>query len=161
MCNASPIIALSIIGQLDLLWQMFEVYIPSAVYQEVVFNQFDHDFGKCELDQALSEEHIKLYNVQDQDFVEKLYGHFHRGELEVIAGAIEMGINVVLIDERSARNLAETLLIRPLGVLGLLRKAKYSGRIDSVKPMLDLLIKYKFRISAELYNKTLKELGEI
>jgi predicted nucleic acid-binding protein len=74
-----------------------------------------------------------------------------------------MGINVVLIDERSARNLAETLLIRPLGVLGLLilRKAKYSGRINRVKPMLDLLIKYKFRISAELYNKTLKELGEI
>jgi predicted nucleic acid-binding protein len=79
MCNASPIITLSIIGQLDLLWQMFEVYVPSAVYQEVVFNQFDQDFGKDELGHALSEGHIKLYNVQDQDFVEKLYGHFTGG----------------------------------------------------------------------------------
>jgi predicted nucleic acid-binding protein len=40
-----------------------------------------------------------------------------------------MEINVVLIDERSALNLAETLLIRPLVILGLLRKAKSSGRI--------------------------------
>jgi predicted nucleic acid-binding protein len=36
MCNASPIIGLSILGKLNLLWEMFEVFIPEEVYNEVV-----------------------------------------------------------------------------------------------------------------------------
>ncbi len=37
ICNSSPIIGFSLIGKLNLLWEIFdEVYIPEAVYQEVV-----------------------------------------------------------------------------------------------------------------------------
>ena len=38
MCNSSPIIGLSIICKLDLLWQLFnEDFISEAVYNEIVF----------------------------------------------------------------------------------------------------------------------------
>ena len=37
VCNSSPIIALSKIGKLDLLWTLFdEVMIPEAVFEEIV-----------------------------------------------------------------------------------------------------------------------------
>jgi len=37
VCNSSPIIGLSKIGKLDLLWTLFdEVMIPEAVFEEIV-----------------------------------------------------------------------------------------------------------------------------
>lgn len=36
ICNTSPIIGLSIIGHLELLWELFDIYIPQEVYNEVV-----------------------------------------------------------------------------------------------------------------------------
>lgn len=53
MSNSSPIIGLSIIGQLRLLWEMFDVYIPCAVYNEIVCDKNDDDFGKRELENAV------------------------------------------------------------------------------------------------------------
>jgi predicted nucleic acid-binding protein len=67
----------------------------------------------------------------------------HRGELEVIAGAKEIGANVVIIDEKSARNFAEALMLKPLGLLGILKLAKTKGHISKVRPFLELLIEKK------------------
>jgi predicted nucleic acid-binding protein len=36
ICNTSPIIGLSIVGRIDLLWELFDIYIPQEVYNEVV-----------------------------------------------------------------------------------------------------------------------------
>jgi predicted nucleic acid-binding protein len=36
ICNTSPIIGLSIIGHLELLWELFDIYIPGEVYYEIV-----------------------------------------------------------------------------------------------------------------------------
>lgn len=161
MCNASPIIGLSILGQLNLLWEMFEVVIPQEVYYEVVTNSAASNFGVKELEKAVEEKYIKVLKVSDRQFIDNGYGILHRGELEVIAGALEYGIKVVIIDEKMARNLAVILNLKPLGVLGVLKLAKIENKINNVKPYLDKLIQNKYRITEKLYLETLKEIGEI
>ncbi|KEF36652.1 putative nucleic acid-binding protein, contains PIN domain [Schinkia azotoformans MEV2011] len=158
--NTSPIIGLSIIGQLELLWELFDIYIPQEVYNEVVLESSDHAIGKFELRNAVAEGYIKIYQVQDQDFVSKAYGRLHRGELEVIVGAKELGISVVIIDEISARNFAEALMLKPLGILGILKIAKAKRKIEEIKPFLDILVSKKFRISKKMINQILQEVGE-
>jgi predicted nucleic acid-binding protein len=160
VCNSSPIIALSIISKLDLLWELFDVYITSEVYNEITDNDNLNDFGRNELIEAVNNKHIKVYDIKDKEIINKLFGHFHKGELETIFAAKELGIKIVLIDEKSARTFAESLLLKPLGVLGILERAKELGKIDKAKSLIDTLRTNNFRISDSLYEKLLAKLNE-
>ena len=55
VCNSSPIIGLSIICKLDLLWQLFDkVCISQAVYDEIVFHDnIKNTTGIVELEKAI------------------------------------------------------------------------------------------------------------
>ena len=158
--NTSPIIGLSMLGHLELLWELFDIYIPQEVYNEVVVESSENAIGKSELRNAVAEGYIKIHEVQDQEFVKKAYGRLHKGELEVIVGAKEIGANIVIIDEKSARNFAEVLMLKPLGILGILKLAKAKGKIKELKPFLDLLVLNKFRISKKMINQLLIEVEE-
>ena len=162
MCNSSPIIGLSGIGRLDLLWIIFEeVLIPEAVYNEVGKSQRNKRVGTEELHDAIEKGFIKIYHIKDELFVTRFMGKLHRGELEVIAGAKELNLDYLLIDEKSARSLAEALMLEPTGLLGILKFAKLSGVIGALKPYLDGLIENNYRISKKLYNGILIDVGEI
>ncbi|MBU3101545.1 MULTISPECIES: DUF3368 domain-containing protein [Clostridium] len=114
-----------------------------------------------ELYDAIEKGHIKIYHVKDELFINRFMGKLHRGELEVIAGAKELKLDYLLIDERSARSLAEALMLEPTGLLGILKFAKLSGVIGALKPYLDGLIENNYRISKKLYNGILLDVGEI
>lgn len=120
MCNTSPIIGLAIIGKLNLLWELFEVFIPREVYNEIVSKSPDNAFGKKELKKAVYEGNIKVHNVEDETFIDHKVGRLHKGELEVIVGAKELDIQVVIIDEKAARSFSETLMLKPIGLLWIL-----------------------------------------
>lgn len=160
ICNTSPIIGLSIIGRLDLLWELFDIYIPQEVYNEVVKQGSEQAIGKQELRDAVAKGLIKVHEVKDQGFVVKSYGRLHKGELEVIVGAKELGVSIVIIDEKSARNFAETLMLKPLGLFGILKLAKQKEMINEIKPLIELLVSKKFRISEKLISQLLMEVGE-
>lgn len=102
-----------------------------------------------------------MYKIKDNEFVDKAYGILHKGELEVVVAALENNIKVVIIDEKTARNFAETLNLKPLGIVGILRLAKEKGKIKEMKKYLDELIKNKYRISKRIYNKILTEAKEL
>lgn len=157
--NASPIIGLSMIGKLNLLWELFDVYIARTVYDEITGSN-QEGFGHKELKDAIEKGNIKIYEVKDKDIVNKLYGHLHKGEIETIIAAKELDITYVIIDEKSARSFAKSLLLKPLGVLGVLQRAKELDKINSIIPHLDILIKNGFRISDKLYKKLVEESGE-
>ena len=108
VCNSSPIIGLSIICKLDLLWQLFdEVFISEAVYNEIVFqDNIKNTTGIVELEKAILQNNISIYKVKNNDLVNQLYGKLHYGEIETIVAAKELNIKYVIIDEKSARNLA-------------------------------------------------------
>ena len=90
-----------------------------------------------------------------------LYGRLHFGELEVIVGAKELGIDFAIIDEHAARKMASEFLIDTIDVLGILSLAKTKGLINLVKPEMDKLISKGYRISDKLYNQILARNNEV
>lgn len=159
--NSTPIIGLSIIGKLHLLGEIFEeVYVPGAVYREVVNSNSSKNYGSNELRMMVRDGGFQLYNVENSSLVRKLYGRLHEGELEVIVGAKELELKFVMIDEHAARTLAKTFLLQPIGTIGILILAKKKGLIKEVKPLLDSLLEHDFYISKQIYQHALGQVGE-
>ncbi|MDQ0340010.1 putative nucleic acid-binding protein [Caldalkalibacillus uzonensis] len=161
VANATPIIALSMIGKLDLLGELFdEIIVPQAVYDEIMAGKGHRAYGKAELKYAIDHCNIKIYQVKNQTMVQEMFGRLHKGELETIVSAKELKIPYVLIDEPDARKLANTLLLKPIGTVGFLSLAKQKGKMQVLKPCLDELIAKGFRLSKPLYKKVLNSVGE-
>lgn len=158
--NSSPIIGLSSLGLLHLLWELFDrVIVTEAVYTEVVI-QGRNRLGKEELETSVKHGNIELYSVKEGQFINRFIGKLHRGELEVMAAAKELNARYILIDDKAARVLAEAMLLEPTGLVGLLKLAKLTGKIDSLKDCLDRLIENNYRISKKIYNEVLLGVGE-
>jgi len=156
VCNSSPIISLSMINQLPLLWQIFdEVYIPEEVYKEVVESNKAKKLGEEQLKEAVATGEIRIYHVQNRNFIEQMYGRLHRGELEAIAAAKELEISWVCLDDKLARRLAETMLLKPIGVIGILETAQRMGKITNIKECVDIMIENGYRISKNIYLRLL------
>ena len=161
--NASPIIGLIKIQKLYLLWELFdEIYITSVVYDEIMSGNAKRDTNNSiqALEEAVNAKRIKIYEVADKQLVEKLYGKLHKGELETIIAAKELDIEFVIIDEKAARNLAESFLLTPIGIVGVILFAKSKSRIEAVKPLLEELISSGFRTSDKIYKWALEQAGE-
>jgi len=95
--------------------------------------------------------------VQDKRVVAVLQRDLDRGEAETIALALEMGANLVLMDEREGRHMAQRLGLEVIGVVGILLAAKAEGLITAVQPLLDdLRYKAGFYLSDSLYTRVLK-----
>lgn len=158
--NASPVIALTTIDKLDIIWEIFdEVYIPQTVINEILSPTIA--IGKPELKSALEKKRIIPYTVKDKGLVNKLYGKLHKGELEVIVGAKELNVDFAIIDEISARKLAEIMSIDTIGTIGILKIGKEKKLISTLKPLLLKLVENKFRISDKLIHKILQDVGEV
>ena len=85
-----------------------------------------------------------------------------RGEAEAIGLAVQLKADVLLIDERQARQLAQYLELHVVGLLDVLQEAKQRHCITSVKPILDdLITRARFRLSHKLYQRTLYTAGEL
>ena len=85
-----------------------------------------------------------------------------RGEAEAIGLALQLNADVLLIDERKARQLAQYLELNVVGLLDVLQEAKQRHCITSVKPILDdLITRARFRLSHKLYQRTLHTAGEL
>ncbi|MGG0668359.1 DUF3368 domain-containing protein [Sporosarcina koreensis] len=159
--NSTPVISLSIIGKLHFIAELFdEVYVPEAVYREIVHGKSTRQYGSEELKHLIEIGTFRSIQVENNKLVDTLYGKLHEGELEVIVSAKETGIQNVLLDERAARSLAKTLLLRPIGTVGMLLLAKRKGKIEHLNPFLDVLIDEGIFLSKSLYSQVLHEAGE-
>lgn len=122
--NTSPIINLAAIGQLDLLQQLYQkLTIPQAVYYEISIVGAGQP-GATEV-QRLN--WIESRQVANRALVTALQTELDEGEAEAIALAIEIGANLLLLDERRGRAVAARLGLQFIGLLGLLIEAKHKG----------------------------------
>jgi predicted nucleic acid-binding protein len=130
--NTTPIIALSLIGELDLLRSLYgQVVVPPSVEAEVLAGGRD-GIGSSEL-QAAS--WVRVASLQDPRRAD-LLADLDRGEAEVLALALELDADLVIIDERLARLHAKRLGLRLTGTLGVLLRAKQLGHVKAVAPLM-------------------------
>lgn len=61
------------------------------------------------------------------------------GESESIALALELGADLILLDEHDGRRLAQQQGLKPMGVVGVLLLAKQRGLLPPIRPELDAL----------------------
>ena len=84
------------------------------------------------------------------------------GESEAITLAIESGIKMIILDDKSARKIARNLGLDIIGTIGILIKLKELNYIDNLADNFDLLDKtINFRIGQELKIKILQDSGEL
>jgi predicted nucleic acid-binding protein len=157
VCDASPIISLSSIGRFGLLRQLYEkICVPDAVYEEVT--RAGERAGARELASADWVERRTLGN----DFLARaLYGELDHGESEAIALAVELGADLLLVDERQGRAVAARFGLKVAGVLGVLIEAKQKRLLVRIGPILEeLQSQGGFRISPDLRLRVLEAAGE-
>lgn len=157
--DASPIIALSLIGQLNLLKSLYrQVEVPQAVYQEITYLGEDQK-GVQEILQA---SWISVRHISNDVLANALLGELDQGEAEAITLAKEIDAELLLIDERRGRKAATRLGLNVIGVLGILIEAKKKGLIASLKQQLDELVFVAgFHISLRLRQRVLEVAQEL
>ena len=155
--NATPLIALSLINQLELLNQLFdEVIIPDGVYQEVAISGASKP-GAVELKNA---SWIQVQSVTPSSTIEPLLLGLDRGELEVILLAVSIKPDWVIIDEKLARRVAKVMGLSVKGTVGILLAGFYAGYLSQKETLdsLQELVNNGIRLSPQIINWVKTEL---
>lgn len=158
--NTSPIMNLAIVDKLDLLQKQFgEVIVPIAVIEEL---KLDTDYsGTDKIRTAISEGWIRQEIVKNSQVVQALKRELDNGEAEAIALALQLKITQILIDEREGRSIAKSMGLNPVGVLGILIRAKEEGEIKSLREVLEKLQREAgFYLTDKLMKEILSDVGE-
>ncbi len=117
--NASPLIALSNIEQLELLNKLFKkIIIPEAVYKEVVEEGKGRP-GATEVKKAINK-WIKVKEVKNLKEVNALRAILDYGEAEVIVLAQEIKADLLILDNKEPRIFATHLGFKLIGTIGVL-----------------------------------------
>ncbi len=153
ICNSSPLINLSKINKLDILKKLFKtIIIPVAVYNELV-NDVVEKKGQNKIAKLIEEKTIVVKEVSDKNLVKALREDLDYGESEVIALALEIGADLVILDELDARKKAELYNLQKTGFIGLLIKAHSLKYIGNFIELLDDAIEKGFWINRKLYQR--------
>jgi predicted nucleic acid-binding protein len=156
--NTSPLNNLAAIDQLDLLRELYStIMIPEGVYQELMAVETPIHVST----QIQTTQWIKVEKVASLTQIALLQQQLDRGEAEAIALAIQVKADLLLIDEKQGRRVANNLNITFTGILGILITAKQKGLIKDVKPLLEKLkTQAGFWIKPNLYQNILQRVGE-
>src|SRR2546428_9298983 len=130
--NATPLIALSLINQLDLLPALFEeIVVPRAVYDEIVV-QGGGRVGAAALSNAT------WMQVKEPDrllTIEPLLLGLDAGELQVLLLARDLQPDWVLVDERHGRRVARVLQLPVKGAVGILLAAFHAALLTKTEAL--------------------------
>lgn len=156
--NTSPITNLASIQRFDLLHVLYgEIHIADGVWGEL--NAYGQIWPGRE--EVASNQWVHQHVVKNKGLVTALSLDLDLGEAETIALAIELGADLVLLDEKSGRAHARRFDLQVAGVIGILLEAKSKQLVPTVKAELDnLRQKAGFYISSTLYQHALSLAGE-
>jgi uncharacterized protein len=157
VCDSTVLIGLAKIGKIDLLKQIYrEVYIPEAVFSEVV----SKGKGRPGVKEISNAEWIQKEIIDDKRTVEMFVAEIGQGEAEVLVLGKELNADWLIIDDERARAAAASAGFNIIGLAGILLLAKQLKLIPSVKPLLDDLKNKNFRLGEKIYKAVIKKAGE-
>lgn len=118
--DTSPLVHLARIDRFPLLVAFYQhVLIPPAVWREAV-EEGRGRAGEAEVREAVKAGWMDVRLPQGEVLVRNLKKSLDDGEAEAIALAVETNANLVLIDERQAREEAGRLGLSMAGTIGVL-----------------------------------------
>lgn len=160
LSDASPLIGLAIANGLNWLPNLFGVvWVPPTVHQEVLPGVQAR--GELEIAQALSLNHLRVWDAGIPK-PRKSLGDLDAGEMEClsVAQSLTAGQCLVLMDERAGRAIAKELGIPIAGTAAVIGMAKKRGLTPSAKDCFAKLHETDFRISKEVIQAVLTQVGE-
>ena len=154
--NSGPLIALSKLGLLSLLQKIFgKIILPEEVWKEVV----EKGKGKAGSDIIAKAEWIEVRKIEELS-IEVLCKEIERGEAEAIVLAKRINADLLLIDEKIPREIAKSIGLNVVGVLGLIYEAISRGIVkrDFVKITEDMR-RHGIWISDEVSEEVKRKFG--
>jgi predicted nucleic acid-binding protein len=129
-----------------------EIAIPEGVWKEL--NALEKQWPGAKDVEAAS--WIRRHAVKNLSLVAVLRRDLDPGEAESIALALELGADLILLDEKEGRRAAQRLGLQVMGVVGILIAAKAEHKVDLIQPYLNALRQLAgFYVSHELYQEAL------
>ena len=125
--DSSALIALQQIKQLALLQRLFgKVVVPPAVAREIAQS----------VTLPVWIEQVSLSQARNAEVARAALG---AGESEAIRLALETEARLIILDDRPARRLAQSLGLPIIGTLGILLTAKRHNLLPELRPALECL----------------------
>jgi len=155
VCDTGPLIALSLIGHLELLQRLYpRVVVPLAVLDEVRAGGPERLGAEAVLAVSWFE------STSDPLPDPLLAAELGSGEAAAIAVAHAISAQL-LLDDRKARRIAMAAYkLRVIGSAGLLVTAKRAGLVPSVRPLLDAMVSRGYYLSQRLVDEATAAAGE-
>lgn len=156
--NTSPLLNLALIDRLYLLRNQFSVVeVPEQVWEEIQAGER----GTDALEELRDDGFLTVVSVTEDELFRELHKDIDRGEAAVLRHALDQDADLVLLDEKEARNVARRHDLPRTGVIGILLKGANEGTVDSLAKELDALREAGFWISDDLYDAVLDEYFDV
>lgn len=156
VADTSPLQYLYQTDLLDLLHNLYgRVTVPQAVAQEL-------EEGRARgisLPDINALDWMRVEGAPGQSLL-PLAADLGAGEREVLALAASIPDSLALLDDALARRYAQQLGVAFTGTLGVLLRAKESGHLDAIAPVLERLDALRFRLNQATRTAVLKLAGE-
>ena len=152
--DSSPLIALSKLNLLFILQEFFgEIVIPPEVWKEVV----ERGKGKAGSEAIRKAKWINVREVGDDLSVEVLCREIEKGEAEAIILAKRINADVLILDERIPREIAEAIGLKVVGSPALIHESIERGLVNqTLEDITKKMRERKIWISDEIIERVKK-----
>ena len=154
VADASPLCYLVLIGEIDLLPQLFSrVLVPQVVVLELL-----HEDAPAAVRAWASNPPIWISVEQAPGVISRGMEKLQAGERAAIFLAESVNADIIVIDEKAARIIAVQRGLSVTGILGVLGEAA-TRRLVNLADAIDRLRRTTFRCSPALFRATLERYG--
>lgn len=155
--DASPLIGLAYVGGLGWLPRLYRsAFITQTVRDEVLPGRGLP--GESAIRGALRRGQIRLFR---RKLTEPVFPELDDGEASILRVALAHGDGaLVVVDDLVARKIAGQRGIPYTGTAGVIIEAKRARLIRSARPVFERLAQTDFRLSPQIVEEILTELGE-
>ena len=150
IADTGVIISFAVIDKLDILDTFFKtIYILQAVWIEL---QNSKNFKNKEKAIQFFKDRVKVIKSENNLFLVIDYG-----ESEAVILYKDLNADLLLIDDKHARIIAESMQVNCIGTIGILIIAKEKGLVGSLRPIFQVLLDNKRYYSSVFLNNILKK----
>ena len=155
--NTSPLLYLHQVGQLEVLSKLYGTIVTStAVEQELEVGRTQG----IDVPDIHLLDWLQVRTVASASLIPNVID-LGRGEAEAIALGIENSGSLLILDDRLGRRIATLYQLRYTGTLGVLVKAKQTGYLTAVAPIVTELQNRGMWLTESVIRTALRLAGEV